>query len=317
MANRVLVTGASGYLGRALAPALLARGETVIATGRGSCPFPPHPRLIWRRMDLADPAEPVRELVCGVDAIYHLSWSTIPADWRLAPSEDARINLLGSLRLIENIEHGARPRVIFASSGGTVYGRLKETPAREDHPLHPLSAYGVSKLAVESYLEFFASAGKIRPVSLRIGNVFGPGQSATRAFGAVTQFTKSALAGAPIRLFGDGSVIRDYVYIDDAVDALSRAAGADDAPQALNIGTGEGRSLNEVIAVVQKHFRELLKVEHLPARPFDVPVSVLDSTRALREIGWAPKTSFEEGVRRTIASLANAANISPANISAK
>jgi len=307
MAAKVLVTGASGFLGRALAPALLALGETVIATGRRACPFPPHPRLVWRPIDLAEPAEPLRELLCGVDTIYHLSWSTIPAESNRAPSDDARVNIIGSLRLLENIERAANPRVVFASSGGTVYGRLLHAPASEDHPLNPLSAYGVSKRTVETYLDFFARLGDIRPISLRIGNVFGPGQDASRPFGAVTHFTKSALSGAPIGLFGDGSIVRDYVYIDDAVEALVRAGHAEHASPALNIGSGEGRSLNDVIGEIQKHFHAPIKVERLSARPFDPPVSVLDAGKARREIGWSPRVSFEEGMRRTIASLAKAA----------
>ncbi len=276
MTVRALVTGASGYLGRALVPVLLDLGETVIATGRRACPFPPHSRLIWRQVDLAESVSSLREILRGVNMIYHLSWSTIPSDSNLAPSEDARVNIIGAVRLLESVERGVNPRVVFASSGGTVYGRLFQTPASEEHPLNPLSAYGVSKRAVESYLDFFARLGKIRPISLRIGNVFGPGQDSTRPFGAVTHFTRNALSGAPVGLFGDGSVVRDYVYIDDAVDALVRAGHAAHASHALNIGSGEGRSLNDVVAALQMHFDEPIKVEHMPVRPFDVPVSVLE-----------------------------------------
>lgn len=307
MSVRVLVTGASGFLGRALVPALLDLGETVIAIGRRACPFPPHARLIWRQLDLAESSASLGELLGGVNTIYHLSWSTIPSDSNLAPCEDARINIIGAVRLLENVECGALPRVVFASSGGTVYGRLFQTPASEDHPLNPLSAYGVSKRAVESYLEFFARLGKICPISLRFGNVYGPGQDVTRPFGAVTHFTWRALSGAPVALFGDGSVIRDYVYIDDAVDALVRAGHVERASHTLNIGSGEGRTLNDVIAALQMHFHKPIKVEHRPARPFDAPVSVLDSAKARREIGWSPRIKFEEGVRRTLASLAQTA----------
>lgn len=304
MTARALVTGASGFLGRALVAALLALDETVVAIGRGTCPFAPHPRLIWRRVDLAESAAPLLEILPGVDTIYHLSWSTIPADADLAPSEDARVNIVGSLRLLESIARGARPRVVFASSGGAIYGRLLQIPAPEEHPLNPLSAYGVSKRTVEAYLDLFARSAGIRPISLRIGNVFGPGQDTARPFGAVTHFTKSAFLGAPFVMFGDGAVVRDYVYIDDAVAALVRAGHAENLSSVLNIGSGEGRSLNDIIAVLQKLVHKPIMVERKPARPFDVPVSVLDATRARREIGWSTQVSFEEGVARTLASLA-------------
>ena len=307
MTVRALVTGASGFLGRALVPALLAAGESVVATGRNTCPFAPHPRLIWRQADLADPAVPLASILRGVDTIYHLSWSTIPADSNIAPSEDARINIVGSLRLLESVARGTNPRFIFASSGGTVYGRLVKAPAPEEHPLRPLSAYGVSKLSVEAYLDLFASFGAIRPVSLRIGNLFGPGQETARLFGAVSHFSKRALAGVPIHMFGDGTVVRDYVYIDDAVEALVRAGHTGETSAALNIGSGEGRSLNGVVAVVQKQLAKPVMVEREPGRSFDVPVSVLDPAKARHELGWSPRVSFEEGVARTLASMAKAA----------
>ncbi|MGH6837292.1 MAG: NAD-dependent epimerase/dehydratase family protein [Methylocella sp.] len=307
MTARALVTGASGFLGRALVRALLAAGENVVATGRRTCPFAPHPRLIWRRADLVDPAAPLAEFLRGVDTIYHLSWSTIPADSNLAPSEDARINIVGSLRLLESVERGRSPRFVFASSGGTVYGRLVKAPAPEEHPLRPLSAYGVSKLSVEAYLDLFASFGAIRPVSLRIGNLVGPGQETGRLFGAVSQFSKQALTGAPIRMFGDGAVVRDYVYIDDAVEALVRAGHAEKSSAVFNIGSGDGRSLNDIVAVLQKLLAKEILIEREPGRPFDVPVSVLDPAKARAELGWSARVSFEEGVARTLASMAKAA----------
>ncbi|ACK51639.1 NAD-dependent epimerase/dehydratase [Methylocella silvestris BL2] len=307
MTGKALVTGASGFLGRALVPALLASGASVIAAGRGQSPFAAHPRLAWRRIDLADPAAPLREITSGVDCIYHLAWSTVPSEASLSPAEDARANIVGSLRIIESIAPGAAPRLIFASSGGAIYGRLRQAPASEDHPLNPISAYGLSKRTVEAYLDLFADTIGLRPASLRIGNLFGPGQNPERLFGAVTQFSKAALTGAPIILFGDGSTVRDYVYIDDAVDALIRAAQAQNSSRALNIGSGEGRSLNDIIACLEAQLGRPVKVERRPPRPFDTPLSILDPSRARREIGWSARVSFEDGVARTLKSLADAA----------
>ncbi|MGH6846374.1 MAG: GDP-mannose 4,6-dehydratase, partial [Methylocella sp.] len=121
-----------------------------------------------------------------------------------------------------------------------------------------------------------------------------------------SQFCKKALAGAPIRMFGDGAVVRDYVYIDDAVDALVRGGHTEASSAALNIGSGEGRSLNGIVAVLQKLLAKPIMVEREPGRPFDVPVSVLDSAKARAELGWSARVSFEEGVARTLASMAKA-----------
>jgi UDP-glucose 4-epimerase len=304
MTGKALVTGASGFLGRALVKALLARGECVVAVGRRSSPFAPHPSLIWKQIDLLDSAVPWREILSGVKTIYHLSWSTIPAEANMAPSGDAQDNIVGSVRLIESLASQSPVRFIFASSGGAVYGPLVEERAAEDHPLSPLSAYGVSKRAVECYLDYFAVSSAIRPVSLRIGNLFGPGQDTARLFGAITHFTRNALCGKPIVLFGDGSNVKDYVYIDDVVDALILAAQTDHTPRILNIGSGVGHSLNDIIAAIEKFLQRPIAVERRPARPFDPPVCVLDPSCARRELGWSPRVSFEEGIARTLKSFA-------------
>lgn len=303
MAQRVLVTGAGGFLGRALVGALLAKGTQVTAAGRGASPFAEHPRLAWRRIDLADPASSVADLAAGAECVYHLAWSTVPSEAHLAPSGDARENIVGSLRLVESLK-GAAPRFVFASSGGAIYGRLNSVPAREDHPLKPISAYGVSKLAVEAYLDLFADMTGLRPAALRIGNLYGPGQNPGRLFGAVTQFSAAALARRPIVMFGDGSTVRDYVYIDDAIDALMRAAATPQTSRALNIGSGAGRSLNDIIAILETRLGRQLLVERRPGRAFDAPVSILDPARAAAEIGWTARTPFEDGVARTLAHLA-------------
>lgn len=282
----------------------MAKGETVIATGRNRCPFAPHPRLIWKQADLSLSSTPFAELLNGADTIYHLSWSTIPADSNLAPAEDARINILGSLHLLGAIAAGSNTRFVFASSGGTVYGRLTQVPATEDHPLQPLCAYGVSKRAVEAYLDLFAAFGAISPVSLRMGNLFGPGQGTARLFGAISHFSKRALTGVPIHIFGDGGMVRDYVYIDDAVEALLAAGNARFSSPALNIGSGQGRSLNDIVAVLERTLGRPIAVERWPARPFDVPVSVLDPAKAQHELCWKPCISFEEGLARTLESMA-------------
>ncbi len=143
-------------------------------------------------------------------------------------------------------------------------------------------------------------------MSLRIGNLFGPGQETARLFGVVAHFSKRALAGVPIRMFGDGAVVRDYVYIDDAVEALVRAGHSVKSSAVFNIGSGKGRSLNDIVAVLQKHLAKPIMVEREPARPFDVPVSVLDPAKARHELGWSVRVSFEEGVARTLASMVNA-----------
>jgi UDP-glucose 4-epimerase len=256
--------------------------------------------LTWKRLDLGQPDASWSDLLAGADVVYHLAWSTIPSEANRAPANDARVNIAGSLGLIQAIQNdGCACRVVFASSGGTVYGILSMIPATEDHPLRPISAYGVSKLAVESYLTVIRDETGLSAISMRMGNLYGPGQSLQRVFGAVTHFAHRALLGEPVRIFGDGSVTRDYLYIDDAVDALMRA-GAHTVQGSFNIGTGIGHSLNQVAGTIVAEIGRDLVVERLAPRPFDVPVSILDASRAREALGWEPRVTFDEGIRKTL-----------------
>ena len=296
--TRILVTGAGGFLGRALVRKLRAGGHTVLATGRGTSPFQADDGVLWHQLDLSVPAPDWPDLD-GIELVYHLAWSTIPASANREPTEDVRVNVMGSLRLFEALPANAQPRIVFTSSGGTVYGVLKRVPADEDHPLNPISAYGVSKRAVEAYLDVFSHETNRSAISLRIGNLYGPGQATDRMFGAVTQFSRLLLAGSPVTMFGDGSVTRDYVYIDDVVEALLLAARSAFAG-CLNIGTGEGHSLNAVAQAVGSALGTTPVVDNQPMRRFDVPVSVLDCRRAEVHLGWRAITPLAEGVAQTL-----------------
>ena len=307
---RAVVTGANGFMGRALVGALLARGFDVTATTTGSAGSTDHPRLSWRKLDLGEPDGSWRQILQGADVVHHLAWSTVPSEASRAPVEDARVNIVGSLSLIRAIQEvEPKARIVFASSGGTVYGALSTIPATEDHPLQPIYAHGVSKLAVESYLDVARRELGLSSISLRIGNLYGPGQSRDRMFGAVTQFASRALSGEPIRIFGDGSVTRDYVFIDDVVDALI-LAGDSRHTGPVNIGTGAGHSLNDVATIVSAVAGRELAIERLGGRPFDVPVSVLDPSRANVALEWKSRMTFEDGVSTTFDAMRAAQQLS-------
>lgn len=302
-----VVTGARGFVGAALIRELRARGETVVAVTR----LPPPPgedaALIWKQVDPATPRGWAPLFDQPVHALYHLAWSTIPRTADSDPAADLRDNLGSSLALLEAMRtSGQRPRVVFASSGGTVYGPSAVTPIPETHPTAPICAYGVTKLAVENYLEMFRRLHGFDAVSLRIGNAFGPGQDTDRGFGAVTTFAVKALRREVIPIHGDGEVVRDYLHIDDLAAALMAARDAR-LTGAVNIGSGEGVSLNQIVALLESELGRPILVDHGPRRPFDVPVSVLDIGLARAALGWRPRLSFGEGLRRLLGSLKGAA----------
>ena len=292
-----LVTGASGLLGSALLTSLSREGERVVAVGRRRSEIELD-GVTWVEADL-DTCTSWSEWLKDVDVVYHLAWSSLPHTASAAPAADASTNVVGTVRLLESLRDKPGTRFVFASSGGTVYGPPIHLPISENHPTRPISAYGVSKLAVERYLDFFAEAHGLDPVSMRIANLFGPNQDVSRQFGAIATFSANALIGKPIRIFGDGGTVRDYVFVSDVADALITAGQTRHISRALNVGTGQGRSLTEILDLVRSLTGRPIDIQYSEARNFDVRYSVLDVSRAAAELNWRSRTSFEMGVAAT------------------
>ena len=294
-----LVTGAAGFLGRNLTAALVQSGERVVAFGRAFRRPSPSAGVTWVNADLST-FDHWETLLEDVSTVYHLAWSSLPHSANADPLRDASTNILTTLRLLEGLRSRPGVRFVFTSSGGTVYGCLDVVPVPEEHPTKPLTAYGVSKLTIENYLNFFSDAHGLDPVSLRISNLFGPGQAFGRGFGAIATLSAFALRGEPIRIYGDGETVRDYIFVTDVVEALLRAGRSSATSRVLNIGTGEGHSLNDIVNIVARYIDRPLKVNYEARRSFDIPVSVLKIERARNELGWSPIVPFNEGVAQTI-----------------
>lgn len=298
-----LVIGGSGFLGHALVDRLVSDGVDVLATSRTPKTRFTLRGLRWRDFDLSRYSDDPH-LLQEISVIYHLGWSSIPLTANSDPADDLMENVAGSVRLLESIHrHANAVRLVFPSSGGTVYGLIGSGPASEDRPLAPVSAYGLAKATVERYIDFYVQNRGLNAVTLRIGNPFGAGQRSTRQFGAVTTFCADALTDKPLVIFGDGSTVRDYLYIDDVIDALVTAAEVSPSRRHFNIGSGVGRSLNEIVDAVTEVLGRRPMVENRDARDFDLPVSVLDIGRARADLGWKPKVPFREGLARTVDGL--------------
>lgn len=241
----------------------------------------------------------IREAVGGVEVVYHFVSTTLPKTSNDDPIYDVRSNLVDTIQLLETcVESGVR-KVIFASSGGTVYGPPESVPISEDHPTNPITSYGIVKLAVEKYLRLFHHLYGLDYAALRISNPYGAYQDPVGQQGAISVFLHRIYTGQPITIWGEGNVVRDYLYVSDLADALEAVARIDSGGQVLNIGSGRGASLNELLQLMIEVVGEEPVVEYLPARPLDVPISVLDISRAREELGWRPKTELAEGISRT------------------
>ena len=294
-----IVLGGGGFIGTNLCRRLLASGHRVRAFGR-QCRFPDDLHDVeWYQGDFSDP-ESVAAAIETFDIVFHLVHGAMPQAANLAMATDVQRNVIPSINLLELCSKFGVQRVIFSSSGGTMYGLTTNVPTPESTSPNPICAYGIGKLAIEKYLGLYSHFYSLDYRILRVANPFGPFQIAWKGQGFVAAAVSRALAGQPIEVWGDGSVIRDFVFIDDVIDAFEAAIADASDSKIYNIGTGEGRSLRQVLAAIERLLDTELTIRWGPARPLDVPVSIVAIERAAEMLGWQPKTSFEDGLALTI-----------------
>ncbi len=215
------------------------------------------------------------------------------------PVFDADVNILGTLRLLElAVRYGAR-KILFASSGGAVYGEQETFPASESHPTRPLSPYGISKLTCEYYLEYYRHVAGLKSVALRFANVYGPRQNSAGEAGVVAIFTQNLLTGEQARINGTGFQTRDYVYVGDVVEAV-RAVFAPHVEGIFNVGTGVETSVNEMFTQLKKMTNSTCHAIHGPAKKGEQMRSVLDASKLEKETEWAPNVFLSEGLNETV-----------------
>ena len=303
---RTLVTGGAGFIGSTLVDRLLAEGHAVDVVddlSSGSLANLADARseraheLRVHQLDIVSP-EVVKVIERSKpEVVFHLA---AQADVRVSvarPAFDAQVNVVGSLNVLEGARAAGARKVVFASSGGTIYGDPDPTdlPVTEAHPQQPLSPYGVAKKAVGDYLVAYRSLHGLEFTALALANVYGPRQDPHGEAGVVAIFAGRLLAGEPCTVFGDGLQTRDFVYVDDVVDAFVRAADRGSGVL-CNIGTAVETSvlhLYEVMAAAAG--RPDAAPVHAPARPGELARSALDPARARIHLGWAPWTTLEEG----------------------
>lgn len=293
-----LVTGGNGFIGSGLVDRLRAQGHRVRVLDQA----PPRSDVDWRGVDYVrgglQDVSSISMLLDGVDVVFHLASSTVPSTSNRDPVFDVQSNLVGALNLCKAMIDTGRRRLVFFSSGGTVYGNPNLLPVPESHSLHPISSYGVVKVAIEKYLMMYGELGSLDPLILRPSNPYGPRQSGAGVQGVIAAFLEKARTGDGVHIWGDGEIVRDYLYIDDLLD-FAVLAGFGRSTGLVNVGSGVGHTLNQVVEAVLRATGVRLPVTYAPARDYDVAEIVLDITRAKSEFGWQPKTGLEEGIGAT------------------
>lgn len=298
LANRVALIGAGGFFGANLARYLVSRIDDLRCFGLHRS-FPEVMQgIAWVTGDMASSC--LDDVLVGCDTVVHLASTSAPGT-DLDISADAKANVIASLNLFDRCVAAGVKQIIFISSGGTVYGIPNHLPIPESAPTHPITAYGVAKLAIEKYLGVYARLHGLDYRVLRISNLYGPYQTTTKMQGVVAAFLFKALQSKPVEIWGDGKVVRDYVYAGDAAEAVFAAMRYTGAERIFNIGGGIGMSLNEVIATVETMLGRRIEKIHRIGRAVDVPVNVLDCSLAKRELGWAASTDFIHGLEATSA----------------
>jgi UDP-glucose 4-epimerase len=297
---RVLVTGGNGFIGSHLVDQLAKRDLDVAVLDVNERRYDSLPSQVHFIKGDINQAYLVREAVSGVDVVFHLTWTTIHEVANQDPGGDVTANLIPTIHLLEACRNAGVRRIIFTSSGGTVYGPAQAWPISETHPQNPVNSYGVTKLAAEKYLYMFRHLHGLDYAIFRPSVPYGPRQNPLARQGAVAVFLYRVARDLPVAIWGDGSVTRDYFYVSDLAEALIAGAEHQLGEQRIfNIGGEEEVSLVQLLRMIEEIVGKRARVEYAPARGFDAPRIVLDTRLARQQLGWQPKVSLADGLVQT------------------
>ena len=299
---RCAIFGGGGFIGSAIADRLLLSGHTIRIFERPRVKpyrqFAEHERVEWLTGDFSS-AHDVSLAIDGVDVVLHLISTTLPKGSNDDPSYDVQSNLVSTLQMLQVMVARNVRRLVFISSGGTVYGAPMYLPLDEKHPTDPHVSYGITKLAIEKYLLLYERMHGIKSTILRVANAYGERQRVDAAQGAVGVFLHRALNHLPLEIWGDGSITRDYIHVSDIAGAFCRAIDYAGKKQVFNVSSGAGVSLNDLVGTLEDVLGRHIEHRFLPGRPFDVPVNVLGNSLAREELGWSPLMPLREGIALT------------------
>jgi UDP-glucose 4-epimerase len=298
---KVLVTGGAGFIGSHVADRFIREGHkvTIVDNLSTGSEINVNPKAKFFKVDIRSAVidkifeKTKPDILCHYAAQIDVRKSTDD------PILDAQVNIIGTLNLLSSCVRHKVKKVIFASTGGAIYGEQDYFPADEKHPANPLSPYGVTKLTIEKYLLFFRETHGIDYVSLRYANVYGPRQNSLGEAGVVAIFSRKLLAGEQAVINGDGKQTRDFVFVDDVVESNVLALSYPKS-EILNIGTGVETDINVLFGMLRKKTESKQKEIHAPAKAGEQQRSVLDSSKAKKLLGWKPRFSLDLGLTRTV-----------------
>jgi UDP-glucose 4-epimerase len=291
-----LVLGGNGFIGSHLVDLLLKKGCNVRVLDKYEEKYRQRLENVDYRIGSMGDEQFLNAALDGVDYVFHSISTTIPKTSNEDPVFDLNTNVIDTVKLLNLCVKEKIKKVIYLSSGGTVYGAPVHFPVAEYHDTNPQCSYGIGKITVEKYLYLFNELYGLDYVILRPSNPYGPRQNPYGAQGVVAVFLGKALHDKEIEIWGDGSIIRDYFHVLDLVNGIYMATTNRTTSKVFNLGEGQGNTLNEILQIIKKITKKELNITYKPSRVFDVKSIVLDTSRAKNEFGWNAKINLEEGI---------------------
>lgn len=301
---KILLLGAAGFIGTNLTIELAKKTEDEITlVDRSKVFFKPIVSMDLKNVHILEADLTVDmdfdSILKDQEVVYHLVSTTVPTTSNQHISQELVSNVIFSANLFEACIRCGVKKVVFVSSGGTVYGKEVDCPLKEKTATNPISSYGVQKITIEKLLYLYRYMYGLDYRIIRLANPYGPYQRPNGVLGAVTTFTYKALKGDEITVYGDGSVVRDFIYIDDAIRAIMKIVNGENKHRTFNLGCGYGTSIKQVLETIEKALGIKLNVSYLEGRKVDVPVNYLDISRYEKYYGALNPISLEDGIRKT------------------
>lgn len=296
--KRIGVLGASGFIGRNLLNSLAALDAKVVCLSRTK-PTNITTNASWLTGGYNDTII-LEEFLNNCDIIYHLIGSASPSLVQSDKIGDINESVIPNIKMLDACARLGNKCLIYISSGGTIYGSQNKLPINEDASTNPISAYGINKLTVEKYINMYSVEGKIKSNIIRLSNPYGPYQGQNKNQGFLGVCLKKHVEDQEIEIWGDGSTIRDYVYISDVIDALIKLGNPDYNGHILNLASGIGYTQKQIISEIENVVGQKLKVKYIPAKSHDVSANVLDTTKLKNLIKWDANTSLKDGIKHTL-----------------
>lgn len=293
----VLILGGTGFVGSNLCHNLLQRGHKVRILDRTIKNIDSNSSDIeFYEADFIQ-IHDFKPFLQGIDIVYHLISTTVPSTSNINKVYDISSNVCSTLHLLDDIIQTNVKKIIFLSSGGTVYGQTEKSPISEEHPTNPVCSYGIQKLTIEKYLYYYHHEYGLEYQIIRLGNPYGRGQNGKNGQGVIPIFIRKIMQDEEIQIWGDGLTTRDYIYINDATQALSLFTEYTGNQKILNLGSGQGSNLIDIVNVIAEELNKKPEIRFLRPRSIDVKSNVLDITKIKYELNWNPEINLRSGIK--------------------